>query len=538
LKTLWFGIERFKNNQKPVLNSRTPNTLDRVVRDTPQTFSVNVTAPTGNPLMYAWKVNGVTVQTGPNSSYTACFMNAYNAPVSVTVVFSGPPALKDSTTWDFKLAGVIIVDGMKDAFFNALKGPDDGYLQIPSLAHNENGQPVNDADLSAQIWTAWDDQWFYLYEEVKDNTLSGNAPDVWNEDEIELNFDPQPTDSLVNSVWQTRLTALGMSTAGVVAADSLNSVHGNSKKQWVRKTILGGYVLELAVKWTAIQSGSETITPAVRNVFGLAINQHDNDGNGRHATIQWAAVLNNAVWNTPKYLGTVKLLSNNKLQYIPTNNMTGRSNLIPYEGYYFLLAPNKPVLSVPATWSTNQALNPILTWNTANRAASYTLQVSTPSGFNSTILNKSGIASTSQIVSGLKNKTKYYWRVSATNARGTSSWSDTWNFTTIPLKPYTPTLSSPANNSINPAVSLTLRWNASSRADSYALQVSTSSGFNSTFLNISGITSTSQNVSGMANNTKYYWRVMATNTGGNSRWSNTWNYTTKSNVGIDETGKN
>ncbi len=107
----------------------------------------------------------------------------------------------------------IVIDGFKDSFYTTLTGPNDGYLQIRSYAHNENGAPVNDADLSAKIWTAWDEEWFYLYEEVMDDTLSGNDPQVWAEDVIELMFDPQPTDSVTNSVWYTRLTALGTGPA-------------------------------------------------------------------------------------------------------------------------------------------------------------------------------------------------------------------------------------------------------------------------------------------------------------------------------------
>jgi hypothetical protein len=48
--------------------------------------------------------------------------------------------------------------------------------------------------------------------------------------------------------------------------------------------------------------------------------------------VQWAAVLLDAAWNTPKYLGTVKFLAENKLQFIPKNNMTGVENVIPYDG--------------------------------------------------------------------------------------------------------------------------------------------------------------------------------------------------------------
>jgi hypothetical protein len=248
---------------------------------------------------------------------------------------------------------VIVVDGLKDDFYNTLTGPNDGYLQLRSYAFNDNGRPTSDADLSAKIWTAWDNEWFYLYEEVMDDTLSASATNVYDEDEIELKFDPQPTDSVTNSVWDTRLTALGPAE-GVVASDSLNNV-SDSQKLWVRRTIAGGYVLELAIKWSAIQSGSETITPAVDNIFGMAINQHDNDGYARReATVEWAAVLLDAVWNTPKYLGTVKFLAENKLQFIPSNTMTGITNPVPYDGSDYLTGIKNASPTTPETFNLRQ----------------------------------------------------------------------------------------------------------------------------------------------------------------------------------------
>lgn len=36
-------------------------------------------------------------------------------------------------------------------------------------------------------------------------------------------------------------------------------------------------------------------------------------------------------------------------------------------------------------------------------------------------------------IESLANNTLYYWRVNATNAGGTSSWSETWSFTTALL---------------------------------------------------------------------------------------------------------
>jgi hypothetical protein len=252
----------------------------------------------------------------------------------------------------------VAIDGKKDPVYTALRGPNDGYLQIRSYAYNDNGQPVNDADLSAKVWTAWDDDWFYLYEEVKDDTLSGNATNVYEEDCIELKFDPQATDSVTNSVWDTRLTALGMGTAGVVSADSLNNV-ADSLKKWARARVTGGYNLEMAIKWSAIGHNSpetnESITPAADNVFGMAICQHDNDGKARRqASIMWGAVMRDAVWNTPKYHGTVKLLADNKLEFIPKNNMTGVTNPIPYDGSDYTGVEYKEAPTLPKVFSLEQ----------------------------------------------------------------------------------------------------------------------------------------------------------------------------------------
>jgi len=223
------------------------------------------------------------------------------------------------------------IDALKDPVYTALRNPDDGYVQIRSFAYSNNGAPANDADLSSKIWTAWDPTWLYLYEEVMDDTISGNAANAYQDDCIELKIDPQATDSLTNSVFALTLTALGMGTPGVTSADSLTGVTDEDKK-WARRIITGGYALEMAIKWSAIISTTETITPKVNNVFGLAINNHDNDGNGRQASIIWAAQMLDAVWNTPKYHGTIKFIANNKLQFIPTNNMTGVTNTTPYNG--------------------------------------------------------------------------------------------------------------------------------------------------------------------------------------------------------------
>jgi chitinase len=94
-------------------------------------------------------------------------------------------------------------------------------------------------------------------------------------------------------------------------------------------------------------------------------------------------------------------------------------------------APLAPVLSSPANGSTGISTSPTLTWNASAGADSYTLQVATDSGFSTATLQQSGITGTLFTVDGLLENTTYYWRVNATNAYGTSGWSNAWSFTTM-----------------------------------------------------------------------------------------------------------
>ena len=247
---------------------------------------------------------------------------------------------------------IITVDGFKDDFYGTLTGPADGYLQIRSYAWNDNGKPTNDNDLSAKVWTAWDPTWFYLYAEVKDDTVCGNAPNVYQEDGMELKFDPQAT-STANSIYAVGITALGKGSPGVVKADSLGNVP-DSMKQWARRIIPGGYALEIAMKWSVI-GATEKISVAKDSVFGLAVCFHDNDSSKtRVASIEWAAMMKDSVWNTPKYLGTVKFLADNKLDFIAKNNITGLTNPIPYDGSDYIRTGVDKEQIVPKEFSLAQ----------------------------------------------------------------------------------------------------------------------------------------------------------------------------------------
>ncbi|RQW02925.1 DUF4397 domain-containing protein [candidate division KSB1 bacterium] len=232
----------------------------------------------------------------------------------------------------------IVIDAEKDAFYDELAGPDDGYLQIRWFAHNNNGKPDNDEDLSAKLWASWDETYLYLYEEVKDNVVNLNNATSWQDDVLEVYVDPDPSAAVTTAQLGFHITALDSADAdpaalaGVINLQGYNIETGATTDDYARKRTDDGYVLEVRVAWDSLKDATRSITPAVDNVFGMATMNHDNDVAQREGSVSWAAVLNDNVWNTPDHHATVKFLADNKLQFIPTSTRSGLTNTLPYDG--------------------------------------------------------------------------------------------------------------------------------------------------------------------------------------------------------------
>jgi hypothetical protein len=95
-----------------------------------------------------------------------------------------------------------------------------------------------------------------------------------------------------------------------------------------------------------------------------------------------------------------------------------------------------------------------------------------------------------------------------------------------PWLPDPPTPASPADGSVGVSTEPILQWNVASSATSYRLQVSTDRVFSSIAVDDSTLTATSNRLSGLSNGTSYYWRVLATNSYGESDWSTVSLFTT------------
>ena len=188
---------------------------------------------------------------------------------------------------------------------------------------------------------------------------------------------------------------------------------------------------------------------------------------------------------------------------------------------------NKPVLLIPENETKEVDVNPVLKWNNVYNAGSYSIQISESESFDFILINKNGLIDTFYQASGLKNFTRYYWRVSAGNLYGESGWSTVQSFETVGTAPTIPNLLYPNNGDVNVPLAVLLNWEESRFAKNYSIQVAEDSLFNKKIIDSTGISSSSLHLTGLKNTAKYFWRVNAVNNYGISEWSGTYSFVTK-----------
>lgn len=192
--------------------------------------------------------------------------------------------------------------------------------------------------------------------------------------------------------------------------------------------------------------------------------------------------------------------------------------------------PGTPVLIAPADGAAGVSLPAVLRWMSAAAAESYRVQLSTAADFSAIVQDTSGCIDTTHAALTLQGSTTYYWRVNATNATGTSPWSEVRQFATAALPPDAPILSSPLNGISSVPTTLYLGWQAATGAQRYRVQLALEQSFNTPVLD--STTETTLMFVGPLNGlTTYYWRVAAENAAGTSSWSDTWSFSTMATTG-------
>jgi len=172
-----------------------------------------------------------------------------------------------------------------------------------------------------------------------------------------------------------------------------------------------------------------------------------------------------------------------------------------------------------------QTARPIFHWPAIPGAKSYTLQASTSTSFSSLVINKS-ITSTSYALStALSSNKQIYWKVKTNTGSYIYTPKGRLSFKTG-NPPSLPKLSSPSSNALLTSYTPLLDWSSSALPSGvslsyYEVQVALDSTFNNVVLD----KSTSQSSylvgpPGLTPNTKYYWRVQAVGSNGNtSNWT-------------------
>lgn len=271
--------------------------------------------------------------------------------------------------------------------------------------------------------------------------------------------------------------------------------------------------------WTAANSG----------LADPLINSLVTDGTNLFAGT-WSGVYfstnNGTSWNQSHsgltYNGILSLVINDTNLFAGTNESG-----VWRESLWQMIPPSVPTLVSPGDSTTNQPAKVTLEVNTAAGANSYSWQVSLNPTFSSTVVNDltSGASDTAHAVT-LTAGTKYYWRVQASDAGGTSAFSVSDSFTVMAV-PAIPVLASPANSAQNERVdTLVLEWYSVSEDTGYVCQLSTNPTFSSLVVSSDSTRDTTFKVTSLKNLQKYYWRVGSYNAGGTSAFATKDSFTT------------
>ena len=179
--------------------------------------------------------------------------------------------------------------------------------------------------------------------------------------------------------------------------------------------------------------------------------------------------------------------------------------------------PGQPGSPSPASGATGVALAPVLSWAPAANATAYDVYFAA----GPAPAKVATVTAASYQPGALRPATAYSWRVVAKNQDGESS-SGLWSFTTAAAPPAAPVLSIPANGATGVSVTPTLSWSGAG-ATSFDVYFGTSSAPP----RVATVSAAGYQPGQLAAGAKYYWRVVAKNSGGEAA-SGTWSFTTAS----------
>ena len=141
---------------------------------------------------------------------------------------------------------------------------------------------------------------------------------------------------------------------------------------------------------------------------------------------------------------------------------------------------------------------------------SYNIYRSTSPGGEGSTPFKTGITTNSFVDTTTVNGTSYYYKISAVNSAGESTFSNEMSATPVLPKPSAPVLT----NIITADSQLTLNWTAAANATAYNIYRGTTPGGEGSTPFQTGVKGLTFTDTGLSNGTTYYYEITATNAAG------------------------
>lgn len=268
---------------------------------------------------------------------------------------------------------------------------------------------------------------------------------------------------------------------------------------------------------------------------GTTIEMKDESGNSvsvhsvKNDNEGWGSFPNNLSWKADGLADNVK--------YTVTIRNVNVGGTMKDFTYWFELTninhtqpPTAPTPQTPENLAKYVKLNNSITWSLTPNTSRFHLQLAEDQNFSKIIIDKNNLSVNYYTPNELDYETTYYWRVASMNDAGKSGWSQVFSFTTAYPVPDRPYLAGPANNTVTNSTTPLLYWTSVPGAETYTLQISrdeTFEGFSVRYTK-SSMTDTFHVVppSRLNNETDYWWRVKAVNSGGESSYTSSWKFHT------------
>ena len=159
----------------------------------------------------------------------------------------------------------------------------------------EAGVVTNPDDLSAVVYTMWDDQKFYVAAMVTDDQVvtQHQGEDIWQDDAVEIWLDCRH-DALTHTLFQDDEYQLGFSPASQGRNQAVAWAWRNPKADAVVKAMTvassgrpDGYLIEAAIPWAVVDG----CRPAVGGMVGLNMSVVDKDADQLWTHVTWSGGL-------------------------------------------------------------------------------------------------------------------------------------------------------------------------------------------------------------------------------------------------------